>query len=272
MASAPQPPHPAAPDTRGVGPTRRTVASNTSPRALRAARRGKESQPHEQQREELVGRVEITAPREAAGEQEPVEGEAAAAAAAGGSGAMGTESEAAVTVEAAAAAGLEGVAAEATEMVAAAELGGPDAASGGGSASPSAIPQAWQPEEPGPPVAQERTEAVELVAPPENVTAPVLAAAVAAASGEQGGARTEEGAPVAVATRARASLAICGDKRREKGSKRWDQASTNTDHHDRERSGGTINATATASGFAELDGGRGENNHGYRHGSTDPTA
>ncbi|CAI5964574.1 unnamed protein product [Closterium sp. NIES-64] len=153
--------------------------------------------PHEQQREELVGRVGITAPGEAAGEQESVEGEAAAAVAAGGSGAMGTESEAAVTVEAAAAAGLEGVAAEATEMVAAAELGGPDAASGSGSASPSAIPQAWQPEEPGPPVAQERTEAVELAASPEPVTASVLAAAVTAATGEQGGARTEEGAPVA---------------------------------------------------------------------------
>ncbi|CAI5994840.1 unnamed protein product [Closterium sp. NIES-64] len=137
------------------------------------------------------------APGEAAGEQESVEGEAAAAAAAGGSGAMGTESEVAATVEAAAAAGLEGVAAEATEMVAAAELGGPDAASGGGSASPSAIPQAWQPEEPGPPVAQERTEAVELAASPEPVTASALAAAVTAATGEQGGARTEEGAPVA---------------------------------------------------------------------------
>ncbi|CAI5947406.1 unnamed protein product [Closterium sp. NIES-65] len=186
---------------------------------------------------------------------------------------MGNESEAAVMVEAAAAAaGLEGVAAEAIEMVAAAELGGPDAASGSGSASPFAIPQAWQPEEPGPPVAQERTEAVEMAAPPEPVTALVLAAAVAAASGEQGEARTEEGASVDVATRARASLAIYGDKRREKGSKRRDQASTNTNHHDRERSGGTINATTTALGFAELDGGRGENNHGYCHGSTDPTA
>ncbi|CAI6002469.1 unnamed protein product [Closterium sp. NIES-64] len=129
--------------------------------------------------------------------REPVEGEAAAAAAARGSGAMGNESEAAVMVEAAAAAaGLEGVAAEAIEMVAAAELGGPDAASGSGSASPFAIPQAWQPEEPGPPVAQERTEAVEMAAPPEPVTALVLAAAVAAASGEQGEARTEEGASV----------------------------------------------------------------------------
>ncbi|CAI6010052.1 unnamed protein product [Closterium sp. NIES-65] len=199
MSSSPQPPHPAAPDTRGVGPARRTAASNTSPRALRAARRGKESQPHEQQREELVGRVGITTPGEAAGEQESVEGEAAAAAAAGGSGAMGTESEAAVAVEAAAAAGLEKVAAEATEMVAAAELGGPDAASGGGSASPSAIPQAWQPEEPGPPVAQEWTEAVELAASPEPVTASVLAAAVTVATGEQDGARTEEGAPFAAA-------------------------------------------------------------------------
>ncbi|CAI5994527.1 unnamed protein product [Closterium sp. NIES-64] len=199
MASSPQPPHPAAPDTRGVGPARRTAASNTSPHALRTARRGKESHPHEQQREDLVGRVGITAPGEAAGEQESVEGEAAAAAAAGGSGAMGTESEAAVAVEAAAAAGLEGVAAEATEMVAAAELGGPDAASGGGSASPTAIPQAWQPEELGPPVAQERTEAVVLAASPEPVTASVLAAAVTAATGEQDGARTEEGAPVAAA-------------------------------------------------------------------------
>ncbi|CAI5953972.1 unnamed protein product [Closterium sp. NIES-65] len=139
----------------------------------------------------------IQPPGEAAGEQESVEGEAAAAAVAGGSGARGTESEAAVTVEAAATAGLEGVAAEATEMVAAVELGGPDAAFGGGSASPSAIPQAWQPEEPGPPVAQERTEAVELAASPEPVTASVLAAPVTAATGEQGGAQTEEGAPVA---------------------------------------------------------------------------
>ncbi|CAI5938446.1 unnamed protein product [Closterium sp. NIES-65] len=84
-------------------------------------------------------------------------------------------------------------------MVAAAELGGPDAASGGGSASPSAIPQAWQPEESGPPVAQERTKAVELAASPEPVTASVLAAAVTATTGEQGGARTEEGASVAAA-------------------------------------------------------------------------
>ncbi|CAI5952690.1 unnamed protein product [Closterium sp. NIES-64] len=155
--------------------------------------------PHEQQREELVGRVGITAPGEAAGEQEPVEGETAAAAAAGGNGATGTESEAAVAVEAAAAVGLEEVAAEATEMVAAAEPRGPDAASGGGSASPSAIPQTWQPEEPGPPVAQERTEAVELAASPEPVTASALAAAVTAATREQDGARTEEGAPGAAA-------------------------------------------------------------------------
>ncbi|CAI5503856.1 unnamed protein product [Closterium sp. Naga37s-1] len=148
----------------------------------------------------MVGREGIAAPGEAAGEQETVEGEAAVAATAVGSGAMGTESEAAVAVEAAVAAGLEGVAAEATKMVVAAELGGPDAASGGGSASPSAIPQAWQPEEPGPPVAQERTEVVELAASPEPVTASVLAAAVTAAAGEQDGARTEEGAPIAAAS------------------------------------------------------------------------
>ncbi|CAI5994175.1 unnamed protein product [Closterium sp. NIES-64] len=142
-------------------------------------------------------RVGITAHREAPEEQETTGGEAAAAEAAGGSGAMGSETEVAATVEDAAAAGLEGVAAEATETTAAAEPGGPDAASGGGSASPSPIPQARQPGETGPPVAQEPTVAVELTASPEPVTASAPAAVATAATGEQGGARTEEDAPVA---------------------------------------------------------------------------
>ncbi|CAI5519084.1 unnamed protein product [Closterium sp. Naga37s-1] len=176
-----------------------TAASNTSPRALRAAQRGEESRPHEQRRGELGGREGIATPEELAEDQE-AGGDAAAAAAAAGNAATMTELEAAVMVEAVVAAGPEGLAAEATGAEVAAESDGPDAAFGGGSASPSAIPQAWQPEEPAPAVAQEQTEEVELAVSPEPVTASVLAAAVTAAAGEQDGALAEEDAQTAAAS------------------------------------------------------------------------
>ncbi|CAI5958841.1 unnamed protein product [Closterium sp. NIES-64] len=195
-APSPQPPLPSAPDTRGAGPVRMTAASNTSPRALRAARRGEELQPHEQRRGEPVGREGIAAPEELAEDQE-AGGDAATATAAVGNGATVTESEA---VEVVVVAGPEGVAAEATGAEVAVESDGPDAAFGGGSASPSAIPQAWQPEEPGPAVALERTKEVELAASPEPVTASVLVAAVTAAAGERDRAWAEEDAPTAAAS------------------------------------------------------------------------
>ncbi|CAI5993420.1 unnamed protein product [Closterium sp. NIES-65] len=184
---------------------RMTTASNTSPHALRVARRGEESQPHEQRRGELVGREGIAASEELAEDQE-AGGDAATVAAAVGNGATVTESEA---VEVVVAAGPEGVAAEATGAEVAVESDGPDAAFGGGSASPSAIPQAWQPEEPGPAVALERTKEVELAASPEPVTASVLVAAVTAAAGERDRAWAEEDAPTAAAS-ARTSAATEG--------------------------------------------------------------
>ncbi|CAI5494834.1 unnamed protein product [Closterium sp. Naga37s-1] len=175
-----------------------TAASSTSPCALRVARRGEASQLHEQQHEELVGREGVAAHGEVAEEQETAGGEAAAAAAAVENGATATESKAAVAVEAADAAGPEVVAAEATGAAVAVELGGLDAAFGGGSASPSAIPQALQPEVLGPAVALEQTEEAELAVSPEPVTAAVLAAVVTAAAGEQDRDQAEEDEPTAV--------------------------------------------------------------------------
>ncbi|CAI5536522.1 unnamed protein product [Closterium sp. Naga37s-1] len=168
-----------------------------SPRALRVVRRGEASQLHEQQQEELVGREGIAAPGEVAEEQETAGGEVAAAAAAVENGATATEPEAAVAVEAADAAGPEVVAAEATGAAVAVERGGPDAAFGSGSASPSAIPQALQPEVLGPAVALEQTEEAELAVSPEPVTAAVLEAVVTAAVGEQYGDQAEEDEPTA---------------------------------------------------------------------------
>ncbi|CAI5534935.1 unnamed protein product [Closterium sp. Naga37s-1] len=187
-----------------------TATSRTSPRALRAARRGDASQLHEQQHKELVGREGIAAPVEVAEEQETSGGEAAAAAAAVENGATVTESEAAAVAEVADAAGPEAVAAVATVTGPAAVvapvyvggLGGLDAAFGGGSSAPSAIPQALQPhaEEPGPAVGLEQTEEAVLAASPEPVTAAALAAAVTAAAGEQDGDLAEEDVPTAAAS------------------------------------------------------------------------
>ncbi|CAI5514972.1 unnamed protein product [Closterium sp. Naga37s-1] len=129
------------------------------------------------------------------------------AAAAGGAGendVSGTELVAAAAPSLAAAMVPEAAAAAASAAATAAGLvpaGVSAAAFGGGSTSSSAIPRVAQPgaEEPSPGADKEQTAEVVLSASPAPVTAAVLAAAMSAATGEQGGAPSAEDVMTAAA-------------------------------------------------------------------------
>ncbi|CAI5535351.1 unnamed protein product [Closterium sp. Naga37s-1] len=123
---------------------------------------------------------------------------AAAAGGAGGNDISGTELVAAAAPSLAAAMVPEAAPAAAASAAATAAglvpAGVSAAAFGGGSTSPSAIPRVAQPgaEEPSPGADKEQTAEVVLSASPAPVTAAVLAAAMSAATGEQGGAPSAE--------------------------------------------------------------------------------
>ncbi|CAI5991539.1 unnamed protein product [Closterium sp. NIES-65] len=65
-ATSHQPPSLVVPNTREAGPVRTTAASNTSPRAQRAARRGEAARLQEQQQEEQAGQEGLAAQEEPA--------------------------------------------------------------------------------------------------------------------------------------------------------------------------------------------------------------
>ncbi|CAI5513125.1 unnamed protein product [Closterium sp. Naga37s-1] len=129
------------------------------------------------------------------------------AAAAGGAGendVAGTELVAAAAPRMAAAMVREVAAAAASAAATAVGLvpaGVSAAAFGGGSTSPSATPRVAQPgaEEPSPGADKEQTAKAVLSASPAPVTAAVLAAAMSAATGEQGGAPSAEDVMTAAA-------------------------------------------------------------------------
>ncbi|CAI5950011.1 unnamed protein product [Closterium sp. NIES-64] len=131
--------------------------------------------------------------------------EAAAAGRAGENSVAGTVRVAAVVPRTAAATVPEVFAAAASAVETVADpvhAGGSTAAFGGGSTSPSAAPRVAQSEaeEPSPGADQEQTAEAALSALPAPVTAAVLAAAVSAATGKQGGAPTAEDVMIAAAS------------------------------------------------------------------------
>ncbi|CAI5534364.1 unnamed protein product [Closterium sp. Naga37s-1] len=198
-----------------------TAASNTSPRALRVARRGEASQPHERPQEELGGREGIVVPVEVAGEPAASAGGVAAAVVAVGSGAAGAGRAAAVAEDLVVTGPKEGaVEATAVEAVVSPDpVDGLDAAFGGDSALPSASPRGGPQRTAEAELAtdQEQTEEeATLAASPEPVTAAELAAAVTTAAGERAEGRAEEVA-LAAATTARTSAAAEGASTRAHG-------------------------------------------------------
>ncbi|CAI5963172.1 unnamed protein product [Closterium sp. NIES-65] len=80
-ATSRQPPSLVMPNTRGAGPVRTTAASNTSPRAQHAARRGEAAHLQERQQEEQTGQEGLAALEEAAADavEAGAEGDVAAA-------------------------------------------------------------------------------------------------------------------------------------------------------------------------------------------------
>ncbi|CAI5536529.1 unnamed protein product [Closterium sp. Naga37s-1] len=147
--------------------------------------------------------------------------EAAAAGGAGENDVAGTELVAAVMPRMAAATVPEVAFAAASAAETAAgpvPAGGSAAAFGGGLTSPSATPRAAQSEaeEPSLGADQEQTAEAALSASPAPVTAAVLAAAVSAATGEQGGASTAEDVMTAAAC-AETPVAAVAANRQEHG-------------------------------------------------------
>ncbi|CAI5986238.1 unnamed protein product [Closterium sp. NIES-64] len=74
-ATSRQPPSLVVPNTRGAGPVRTTAASNTSPRAQRAARRGEAARLQERQQEEQAGQEGLAAQEEPAADAVEAEAE-----------------------------------------------------------------------------------------------------------------------------------------------------------------------------------------------------
>ncbi|CAI6003509.1 unnamed protein product [Closterium sp. NIES-64] len=226
-AASPRSAPPAAPGSREAGRARTTGASCTSQRASRAARHELGAHQEPRQGEEAVRKASLapmdaaqggchtisdgktaglvlTEGLERAGEVTEEGGasrdEAAAAGGAGENDVAGTELVAAMIPRMAAATVPEvaATAASAAETVAGPVLaGGSAAAFGGGSTSPSATPRVAQSkvEEPSPGADQEQTAEAALSASPAPVTVAVLAAAMSAATREQGGAPMAEDRP-----------------------------------------------------------------------------
>ncbi|CAI5948085.1 unnamed protein product [Closterium sp. NIES-64] len=216
-AASPRSAPPAEPALRAAGRARTTGVSCTSQRASRATRRELGARQEPRQGEEAgLGRAgEVTVEIGALGD------EAAAAGRAGENSVAGTVRVAAVVPRTAAATVPEVFAAGASAVETVADpvpAGGSTAAFGGGSTSPSAAPRVAQSEaeEPSPGADQEQTAKAALSASPAPVTAAVLAAAVSAATGKQGGAPTAEDVMIAAAS-AETPVAAVAANRQEHG-------------------------------------------------------
>ncbi|CAI5960068.1 unnamed protein product [Closterium sp. NIES-64] len=217
LAASPRSAPPAGPVSRAAGRARTTGVSCTSQRASRAARRELGARQDPRQGEEAgLGRAgEVTVELGALGD------EAAAAGRAGENDVAGTMRVAAVVPGTAAATVREVAAAAASAVETVVDpmpAGGSAAAFGGDSTSPSATPRVAQSEaeEPSPGADQEQTAEAALSASPAPVTAAVLAAAVSAAAGKQGGAPTAEDVMI-VAASAKTPVAAVAANRQEHG-------------------------------------------------------